>query len=47
MYLDSIVVTGLVIVAFTCAVVGYVGLYAYRHIKSDTERFESKSKSGL
>lgn len=35
MYLDSIVVLGLVIVALTCAMLGYVGFFAYKHIKAD------------
>ncbi len=37
MYVDGVIVFGLVIVVLTCAVVGYVGRYAYRHIKQDTE----------
>jgi len=37
MYLDSVVVSGLVIVALTCVVVAYVGRYACRHIKQDSE----------
>lgn len=36
MYLDSVVVLGLVIVTLTCAMITYVGVYAYRHIKVDT-----------
>jgi len=35
MYLDSVVVLGLVIVALTCAILVYVGFYAYKHIKAD------------
>ena len=35
MYLDSVVVLGLVIVALTCAILVYVGVYAYKHIKAD------------
>ncbi len=35
MYLDSVVVSGLIIVAATCAVLYYVGRYAYRHFKAD------------
>jgi len=38
MYMDSIVVFGLVIVAATCVVVGYVGYFAYRHIKEDVAK---------
>jgi hypothetical protein len=35
MYLDSVVLSGLIIVAATCAVFYYVGRYAYRHFKAD------------
>lgn len=35
MYLDSVVVLGLVIVALTCAMLVYVGVYAYKNIKAD------------
>lgn len=35
MYLDDVVVAGLIIVTLTCVVLGYVGYYAYRKIKED------------
>ncbi|WP_191968630.1 hypothetical protein [Cellvibrio sp. KY-GH-1] len=35
MYLDFVVVLGLIIVALTCAMISYVGVYAYKHIKAD------------
>ncbi len=35
MYFDSVVVSGLIIVALTCYVFVYVGRYAYQHFKSD------------
>ncbi|WP_200882884.1 hypothetical protein [Cellvibrio mixtus] len=35
MYLDSIVVLGLVIVILSCIMITYVGIYAYKHIKAD------------
>lgn len=38
MYLDVYVVSGLVIVGLTCAILGYVGYYGYRHIKEDSEK---------
>lgn len=38
MYIDSIVVYGLVIVALACIMIAYVGVYAYRHIKEDSAR---------
>lgn len=38
MYLDSVVISGLVIVGLTCVVVAYVCRYAYRHFKQDSEQ---------
>ena len=35
MYLDSIVALGLVIIILCCIMIGYVGIYVYRHIKVD------------
>lgn len=35
MYLDSVVMLSLVIVFLTCAMLTYVGIYAYKHIKAD------------
>jgi hypothetical protein len=35
MYLDSVVVLGLVIVALSCVMITYVGIYAYKNIKAD------------
>ncbi len=41
MYLDEVVVSGIVIVVLTCVFLGYAGRFAYRHFKQD----ERKSKS--
>lgn len=35
MYLDSVVVLGLLIVVLSCVMITYVGIYAYQHIKAD------------
>lgn len=35
MYLDSVVVLGLIIIILSCAMIIYVGVYAYKHIKAD------------
>jgi hypothetical protein len=35
MYLDGVVILSLVVVILTCAIVVYVGIYAWKHIKSD------------
>lgn len=42
MYMDSYVLSGLVIVALTCVVLGYVGYYGYRHIKEDIAKSEKE-----
>lgn len=36
MYIDSVVVSGLLIVALSCTIITYVGIYAYKHIKQDS-----------
>jgi hypothetical protein len=38
MYIDSIVLYGLVIVTLTCSMITYVGFYAYKHIKEDAAK---------
>lgn len=45
MYLDGIVVFGLVIVILTCVVIGYVSFYIYRHIKDESAKFERELKN--
>lgn len=35
MYIDSIVLYGLVIVALSCIMITYVGVYAYKNIKEE------------
>ncbi len=35
MYLDSVVVLGLIIIILSCVMITYVGIYAYKHIKAD------------
>ena len=43
MYLDGVVVFGLVIIALTCIIVGYIARYAYKHIQQDAANAEKKS----
>ncbi len=38
MYMDEVVVSGLVIVVLTCVFLAYVGRYAYRHIKDEMRK---------
>ena len=45
MYLDAVVVFGLVIVVLTCAIVIYLSFYAYKHIKADIESHPEGSGS--
>jgi len=40
MYIDSIVLYGLVIVALTCIMITYVGVYAYKHIKDECAKVD-------
>ncbi len=45
MYFDTVVVSGLVIVTLTCIMITYVGIYAYKHIKEDSAKFEREAKN--
>jgi hypothetical protein len=47
MYIDSIVLYGLVIVALTCIMISYVGVYAYRHITEDSDKAEQLLRNKL
>lgn len=38
MYLDSVVIAGLAIVILICVMAAYLGMFAYRHIKSDASK---------
>ncbi len=40
MYLDTVVVSGLVIVALVCVMATYIGIFAYKHIKQDIAESE-------
>jgi len=35
MYMDEYVFSGIAIVVITCAILGVMGRYAYKHIKKD------------
>lgn len=43
MYMDGVVAYGIVIVALTCVVVGYVGRYMIKHIREDEEKAEKQA----
>lgn len=45
MYIDSIVLYGLVIVALACIMITYVGFYAYKHIKEDSAKADRGIKN--
>jgi hypothetical protein len=36
MYIDSVVMSGLLIVLLSCTIITFVGIYAYKHIKQDS-----------
>lgn len=38
MYIDAYVLSGVAIVVLACVMMGYVGVYAHRHIKEDMEK---------
>jgi hypothetical protein len=42
MYLDGVVIFGLVIVALVCVMAVYLSVYAYKHFQADVEREEGK-----
>jgi len=45
MYLDGVVVFGLVIVTLTCIMITYVGVYAYKHIKAESAKYDADMRS--
>ena len=40
MYIDTVVVSGLVIVVLVCVMAAYIGVFAYKHIKQDVAASE-------
>lgn len=40
MYIDTVVASGLIIVALVCVMAVYIGVFAYKHIKQDIKSFE-------
>jgi len=44
MYIDTVVASGLVIVALICVMAAYIGVFAYKHIKQDIADEEQKSR---
>ncbi|MBR9912144.1 MAG: hypothetical protein GYB33_17520 [Gammaproteobacteria bacterium] len=45
MYVDGYVISGLLIVALTCGLLGYAGWFGYRHIKRDAAKATPKKKN--
>jgi len=43
MYIDTVVASGLVIVALVCLMAGYIGVFAYKHIKQDIANAEKNT----
>lgn len=38
MYMDDSIFASLIIIGATCIIVGYMGYFAYRHIKEDIKK---------
>ncbi len=43
MYIDTVVASGLIIVALICVMAAYIGVFAYKHIKQDIADADKKS----
>lgn len=43
MYIDTVVASGLVIVALVCVMAAYIGVFAYKHIKQDIADSDKKN----
>ena len=43
MYIDTVVASGLIIVALVCVMATYTGVFAYKHIKQDIAASDKKS----
>lgn len=44
MYLDTVVISGLIIVALVCVMATYISIYAYKHIQQDIAKSEKKAR---
>lgn len=38
MYFDTVILSGIIVVVATCAVVGYAGKYMVQHIRSELKK---------
>ncbi len=45
MYIDEVVLSGIVIVVLTCVFFGFVGRFAYRHFKMDEDSAKLHGKT--
>ena len=45
MYIDTVVLSSLILVAIICVIMAYMGVYFFRHIKSDSEKALHKDKT--
>jgi hypothetical protein len=43
MYVDFVIVLSLIIVTLTCAFLGFITYYAYKHIKADIAKTEASN----
>ena len=44
MYIDTVVASGIAIMVLTCVMVTYVAIFAYKHIKQDSEKFDKQQQ---
>jgi hypothetical protein len=44
MYMDTVVASGLIIVALVCVMAVYIGVYAYKHIKQDIAETDARNR---
>jgi hypothetical protein len=45
MYIDGVILFSLLMIALILWMMGYIGLYFYRHIKADTEKELQRCKN--
>ena len=43
MYLDSVIIASVITVVAVCGILGYMGVYAYKHIRADIQKYDSQN----
>ncbi len=44
MYIDGVILFSLLMIALILVMMGYIGVYSYRHIKMDSKKEEENNK---